>query len=125
MKLKSILLNLSIARTYFIRGHSHWFSYLISLLNFITITFYLLIDELTIIPDEAKKFRYYLIFFILTYFPLATFIGYYDLKKGTFRVEQNITKEFSPLWKELFTILEDIKKEQIEIKLDIEKLNQS
>ncbi|MCY3414109.1 MAG: hypothetical protein INQ03_20865 [Candidatus Heimdallarchaeota archaeon] len=112
--MKKILLKLSILRTYFIRGHSNWFAYVISLVNFVTISFYLLIENLTIVPPSLK-FRHYLILFALIYAPLAIIVGFVDMKKGTYRVEQNMAKNLSPLWNDVFTRLERLDKQQKEI----------
>lgn len=108
MALKSALWNLSLVRSYFLRGHNNWFAYVMSLLNFITISFYLLIDSLTFVP-ESFKFRYYILLFVLLYVPLAVIVGYWDLKKGTYKVEQTLAKNLSPIWTDLFTQLDQIK----------------
>jgi len=113
--LKKFLYRLSEARTYFLRGHSNWFVYPISLINFISITFYLLIDNLTIIPDDFKLLRYYVIFFFLTYIPSAIIVGYLDMTKGAYRVEQKMTRELSPIWKEVFDRLDNIEQRQEKI----------
>ena len=109
---KNILYKLSEARTYFIRGHGNWLAYPISMLNFISISFYLLIDNLTIIPEEFKLLRYYLLLFVFTYIPGAIIIGYLDMKRGTYRVEQRMAKELSPLWNEVFDRLNRIEENQ-------------
>jgi hypothetical protein len=111
----SILYKLSEARTYFIRGHGQWLTYPISIINFISISFYLLIDNLTIIPEELKLLRYWIILFISTYFPLAIIIGYFDMKKGTYRVEQRMAKNLSPIWVEVFEKLDNLDNQQKEI----------
>ncbi|MHA1910589.1 MAG: hypothetical protein ACTSYA_02735 [Candidatus Kariarchaeaceae archaeon] len=100
-------------RTYFIRGHSQWFAYGISLINFVSIFYYLVIDKLSIIPDWFR-FTYFILFFVCTYFPLTTFVGWYDYKKGTYRVEQNLVAEISPLWQKLYKQL-DLLHEKIDL----------
>jgi hypothetical protein len=89
------------------------------LLNFVTISFYLLIENLTVVPD-AFRFRHYLILFLVIYIPLASIVGYFDMRKGTYRVEQQMAKELSPIWKEVFERLDKLKRDQDEI---INKLN--
>ena len=113
-RLKSQFLNISRLRTYFLRGHSHWFAYVMSLLNFVTISFYLLIDNLTIVPDNFK-FRQYLLLFFIVYLPLAITVGYFDMTRGTYRVEQKMAKELSPIWKEVFEKLDSLGLKQNEI----------
>jgi hypothetical protein len=108
------LWRISRLRIYFLRGHSYWFVYVMGLLNFVTISFYLLIENLTIVPDKFR-FRHYLILFFVFYIPLASIVGYLDMKKGTYRVEQQMAKELSPLWTEIFERLDKLKITQDEI----------
>jgi len=121
-RIRTILYRLSEGRTYFIRGHSNWLAYPISMLNFISISFYLLIDNLSIIPDEFKLLRYYVILFIFTYIPGAVLIGYFDMNKGAYRVEQRMAKELSPIWKDVFNQFEEIQNNQKEIMSRLESL---
>jgi hypothetical protein len=83
-------------------------------LNFITISFYLLIENLTVIPDSFRL-RHYILLFVVFYVPLAIIVGYFDLQKGIFCVEQKIAKELSPIWNEVFERLDEIKKDQLDI----------
>ena len=99
------LRQVALLKTYFIRGHSQWFAYIISLLNFVSIFYYLVINNLSFIPDWFR-FTYFIIIFVCTYFPITAFVGWYDFKKGTYKVEQNLVAEISPLWKKLFSQLD-------------------
>lgn len=117
---RSLLYRLSEARTYFLRGHGNWLVYPISIINFISITFYLLIDNLTIIPEELKLLRYYIFIFVFTYIPGAIILGYWDMNRGTYRVEQKMAKELSPIWKEVFERLDKIEERQERILQAIE-----
>lgn len=106
-EIRTQLWTLSRLRTYFLRGHSNWFAYGMSFLNFITISFYLLIENLTIVPNSFR-FRDYALLFFMTYIPLAIIVGYVDMKKGTYRVEQKMAMEMSPIWTEVFEKLESL-----------------
>ena len=79
----SILYKLSEARTYFIRGHGQWLTYPISIINFISISFYLLIDNLTIIPEEFKLLRY----FIETNINVTYFTNIFFFQNLTFSIK--------------------------------------
>ncbi len=92
------------------------------MINFVTISFYLLIENLTIIPEEWKRFRYYAVLFLLVYVPLATIVGYLDMKQGPYRVEQRLAREMSPLWQEVFKELDEIKEVQAQVLALISKL---
>ena len=111
---RSVLWKLSTLRLYFLRAHNNWFAYAFSLLNFITISFYLLIENLTVIPDSFRL-RHYILLFVLIYTPLAISVGFLDLRKGTFRVEQKLAKELSPIWIDVFDQLNEIRNSQKEI----------
>ncbi len=121
MDVKNILWNISSWRLYFIRGHSNWFAYIFSLLNFITISFYLLIESLTIVPDSFRL-RHYVLAFVLFYTPLAMIVGYMDMKKGTYRVEQKMAKDLSPIWKELFEDMKVLREGQAIIQKKISEI---
>ncbi len=114
-QIRPLLVILSKWRTFFLRGHGNWFAYVMSMINFVTISFYLLIENLTIIPEEWKRFRYYAVLFLFIYVPLATIVGYLDMKRGPYRVEQRLAREMSPLWQEVFDELDEIKEKQAEI----------
>jgi uncharacterized membrane protein YbhN (UPF0104 family) len=97
-------------RQYFLRGHSGWFSLAFSLINFTLIFYNLLFVNLYFIPEIFKSFSVFFVIFSILYLPLASSIGYLDYKKGTYKAEQQLTKEVSPVWRELFaklTVLEN------------------
>jgi hypothetical protein len=79
-----------------------------------------LIDNLTIIPEELKLLRYYIFIFVFTYIPGAIILGYWDMNRGTYRVEQKMAKELSPIWKEVFERLDKIEERQERILQAIE-----
>ena len=120
-EIRSQLWTLSRLRTYFLRGHSNWFAYGMSFLNFITISFYLLIENLTSVPDDFR-FRHYALLFFTIYIPLAIVVGYIDMKKGTYRVEQKMARELSPIWNEVFEKLENLSSTQISLLKLIEEM---
>ena len=120
-EIRSQLWTLSRLRTYFLRGHSNWFAYGMSFLNFITISFYLLIENLTSVPDDFR-FRHDALLFFAIYIPLAIVVGYIDMKKGTYRVEQKMAKELSPIWNEVFEKLENLNSTQVSLLKLIEEM---
>jgi hypothetical protein len=52
---------------------------------------------------------------------LAILVGFLDLRKGTFRVEQKLARELSPIWIDVFDHLNEIRNSQKEILQLIEK----
>ncbi|OLS24180.1 MAG: hypothetical protein HeimC3_20790 [Candidatus Heimdallarchaeota archaeon LC_3] len=95
-------------KQYFLRGHNAWFALAFSLLNFTLIFYKLFLESLDFIPEEFKSYAIFVIIFGITYFPLSTILGYLDLKKGTFNAEQKLSREISPIWKELFSRIENL-----------------
>jgi hypothetical protein len=111
-------------KQYFLRGHNQWFALAFSLINFTLIFYKLLLENLVFIPDYLKSYALFVILFGLTYFPFATIIGYYDYKKGTFNAEQNLAKEISPIWKELFSRIEKLENNGENVIAILEKLEE-
>ncbi len=117
--LRTIIDKFSRIRQYFLRGHAQWFALGFNLLNFTIISFYLLIQNLTIIPEI--RFTVYFLLFVAVYFPIATLVGYLDYKKGTFAEEQRLVQQASPIWQEVFKKLNAIERELEELKQLVEK----
>ena len=99
---------LSVVKQYFLRGHNSWFALAFAIINFTLIFYQLLFVNLYFVPAVLKSYLVFFIVFGILYFPLATVIGYLDFRKGTFSAEQNLQKEVSPVWKEVFTRLSKI-----------------
>lgn len=95
-------------KQYFLRGHNSWFALAFSLLNFTLIFYNLLFKNLFFIPEILKSYSIFFMVFGSIYFPLAAFLGWLDFKKGTYRAEQSLTLEISPIWKEVFKKLSNL-----------------
>ena len=67
------------------------------------------------IPNEYKSYFLFVLVFGLIYLPLSSIVGYLDLKKGTFKEEQLLTKELSPIWNEIFSKLKKLELNDAEI----------
>ena len=119
--LRNFIDRLSIIKQYFLRGHNAWFALAFTLINFTIIFYQLFLVNLYFIPEYLKSYAIFVIVFSLLYFPLATVIGYVDFKKGTFSAEQNLQKEISPVWKEVFSQLSKINQDNQKI---MEMLNE-
>ena len=112
-------------RQFFLRGHSTWFALAFSLVNFTLIFYNLLFVKLFFIPEIFKSFSIFFIIFVSLYFPFATIIGYLDFRKGTYRAEQQLTKDLSPIWQDLFNKLEHLEKQNQELLVAIQKEKKS
>lgn len=94
---------------YFKRGHNSYFGFAISIFNFANISFVTLVS-LNVFEPSIFSYILLLIIFFCTYIPLTILIGRWDYKKGSFLVLQNLVRERSPLYLELFERLERIEK---------------
>ena len=112
-------------RQFFLRGHSTWFALAFSLINFTLIFYNLLFVKLFFIPEIFKSFSIFFIVFVTIYFPFATIIGYLDFRKGTFRAEQQLTKDLSPIWQDLFGKLDHLEKQNQELIMALQEKKNS
>jgi hypothetical protein len=106
-------------RQYFLRGHGNWFALMFSLINFTLIFYNLLFVNLYFVPEYLKSFSVFFIIFGIIYFPVATIIGWLDFKKGTYKAEQQLARKISPIWKEVFTKLDHLEKQNQEVLMSI------
>lgn len=109
--LRRILDKIGRLRTYFLAGHSRWFALILSLTSFTLIFFNFLWIELVFIPEELKQFSVFFLLFMMGYIPLSILVGYFDLHKGTFHAEVNVSLEVNPVNMKLFQELSDIREE--------------
>ena len=95
-------------KQYFLRGHNSWFALAFSLLNFTLIFYNLLFKNLFFIPEILKSYSIFFLIFGIIYFPLSAVLGWLDLKKGTYKAEQSLTMEISPIWNKVFKKLSNL-----------------
>jgi len=89
-------------RQYFLAGHSRWFVFVMGLSNFSLIFYNFLWVKLTFVPDILKNEFVFLLIFFVTYIPVVTSFGRWDLMKGTFKAETNVSRVVNPIIKEQF-----------------------
>ena len=109
-------------RQYFLRGHGNWFALIFSLINFTLIFYNLLFVNLFFIPEYLKSFSVFFIIFGIIYFPIAVVVGWLDFKKGTYKAEQQLTRDMSPIWKEVFSKLNHLEQQNHNVLKSIESL---
>ena len=90
---------------YFRRAHSIYFVYVIQFVNFVTITYTLLLVELLHFPNIFTYFILYVILFVLTYVPLCIFIGWLDYRKGLVPIETSLAWRVNPVTRDLLKAL--------------------
>ena len=110
-------------RLYFIAGHTRWFIFIISLTQFGLIFYNFMWIHLDFIPNQFKGVFVFFLLWFLFYFPFATVFGYFDLTRGTYKAEVNVSLEVNPIWKRLFQELAELRKsiDEIEKQLWLEE----
>ena len=82
---------------YFRTGLSQYFSFVIALGNMFTITYYLLIENITSFDILFPSFSSYVIISSIVGIPLLTIVGFIHMKKShAFKSESNIIHESLP-----------------------------
>lgn len=67
---------------FFKAGHSGYLTFVISLFNFAVIQHRLLISQIPILAEWIPNLPSFILFFMVTYIPLAIGIGVFEFKKG-------------------------------------------
>jgi hypothetical protein len=95
-------------KAYFLRGHTQWTSYLLAMLNFITIAYVLLGAQIPGFYNIFTNIALFGVVFILVYFVLAGLLGRYDIKRGPLAVELQLAFENNPEWQGLRRDVQDL-----------------
>ena len=74
---------------------------LLSLFNFSVIIFNLFWVAFFDVPESVAWYGIWIIFFLIAYIPLATFIGYLDMRYGSFKAGQKRWRDLDPIWAEV------------------------
>jgi hypothetical protein len=70
---------------YFKAGHGGYLVYSLSILNFIVLQHRLLISYIPFLSKYLSKLSTFVVFFFITYIPLAIVIGYFEFRKGVLK----------------------------------------
>lgn len=82
---------------YFRTGYSEYFVFVFGVLNTLTLTFYLAIDNYPELASVFPSFTFYLVIVSVVGFPLLTFLGYMHIyRSSAFRSEVEINTETNP-----------------------------
>ncbi|MFX1507168.1 MAG: hypothetical protein ACFFDC_13895 [Promethearchaeota archaeon] len=120
--LRKLIDRLARLKQYFLRGHNSWFALAFSLLNFTLIFYNLLFKNLFFIPEILKSYLIFFMIFSSIYFPLTIILGWLDFKKGTYKAEQALALEISPIWNQVFTKLTNLEKANEILISEIQKM---
>jgi len=67
---------------YFKAGHGGYLVYSLSILNFIVLQHRLLISYVPFLSKYLSRLSTFVVFFFITYIPLAIVVGYFEFRKG-------------------------------------------
>ena len=111
-------------KQYFLRGHAGWFALTFSLIQFTVIVYELVLRNLFFLQDTPlNRYSFFLIGFVIIYLPVATIVGFLDFRRGTYRAEQELSKELSPIWREVFKEFREMKEENKRLHEKVDKLS--
>ena len=100
--------------SYFRTGYSQYFAFILSLVNMLTLTYYLAVTNSSTLNSLFPSFASYAILFIIILLPILSFVGFLHMKKSlAYTSEIDVFAEAQPynyklppgLWKECVTPL--------------------
>jgi hypothetical protein len=67
---------------YFKSGHSGYFTFVLSLSNFVVLQYNLFVERIPFLKQVMPRMSTFVVLFSLIYFPVAIVLGYFDFRKG-------------------------------------------
>ena len=110
-------------------GHSTYLIFMLTFVNFVLISYRLLIEKVPVFQQIVPELWIFALLFLGLYIPTAILIGYWH-RRTQLKVENTITMQQNPFYAKLFRMLIDVElgnltKEEIEkyrsFLIDIEK----
>jgi hypothetical protein len=90
----------------FRQGHSVYLIFLLTFVNFILISYRLLIEKIPALTELIPNLWMFAIFFLALYIPAALLIGHWH-RKTQLKVETTLIQQQNPLLAKMFRILLD------------------
>ncbi len=94
--------------TYFRRAHGTYTSMILSMINYVTVTYTLLLVGILGVPKSLTYFVLYALIFVAIYGAVAIAIGRWDYRKGSARIETELASRANPYTKDLSQALQYI-----------------
>jgi len=107
---------------YIRRGHSNYTAYFILLLNFIIIAYQLAISNMPILKAVFPSMLIFGIIFLIVYFPVVLFIGWLDMKRGTYPQDQIVNWDLNPRQRQQYEWIYEIKRDIEDVKKVVKKM---
>lgn len=83
------------------RGHSAWFAFALSFLNFVVLQYKLMIESVPFLHSMFSSLLLFAVTFAVLYVPIATLVGWKDYKKGFFPTETSVAALSSPWYRDM------------------------
>ena len=102
----------------FRQGHSVYLIFVLTFINFILISYRLLIERVTVFKELVPELWIFALLFIVFYIPAATLIGFWH-RRTQLRVETTLVQQQNPILAKMIRTLLDVQtgratKEEIE-----------
>ena len=68
---------------YFKSGHTVYFTFVLSLSNFVVLQYNLLVERIPFLKQVMPRMSTFVVIFSLIYFPVAIIFGYFEINRGT------------------------------------------
>ena len=91
----------------FRQGHSIYLIFMLTFINFILITYRLLIEKVVIFKELIPELWIFALLFIITYIPAATLIGLWH-RRTQLRIETTIHNQQNPVLAKMIRTLLDV-----------------
>ena len=88
-------------------GTTTYLMFSLTILNFILISYRFLIEENSIVDDLVANLGVFAIFFIITYIPVSTIIGFWH-RKTQWKVELSLKQQENPVNAKMFRTMLDV-----------------
>lgn len=96
------------ARTYFFRGHNAWTQFFVAMSQFLIVAYQLFILNYGLEGFFPNIFVFAFIFMSL-YITVATLLGRWDYKRGSFKTDATIQTLANPIFKKMVDDIQDMK----------------
>ncbi len=99
-------------------GHSTYLIFILTFVNFVLISYRLLIEKVSFFKELVPELWIFTLLFLALYIPAAIIIGYWH-RHTQLKIEQTISMQQNPFFAKLFRVLIDVQlgnmsKEEIE-----------
>ncbi len=91
----------------FRQGHSIYLIFILTFVNFILISYRLLIEKVTLFKELVPELWIFALLFILIYLPAATLIGFWH-RRTQLRVENTLVQQQNPVLARMIRTLLDV-----------------